>query len=1722
MKPGSTFTDFLTSCCLLFLTTTAYSSDTLMDQFVADENWQLVGDVEAIEEEIITLSPGTNILINSEGADALETREIYRDIAVRMEFMLSTEANTGLLFMGRYELQLVDWDPEDDALSYYDMGALYQRWDDAVETNRGFEGAPPKIYAGKPDGEWQTVEAVFRAPRFSDDGTKLSHARFIDVHINGQLVQKDLVAKGPSRSAQYDGEAATAPLLLERPGGDIAIRTFSVDILNLDDYPTPALSAAESAPLDSDGHAMIDQVAAGTAAFLNHGCFECHTTTTDDRQNKSGPSLFGLLQTTPVGHMVLSAEKTRLIEVKADRDYIESSVRQPADQLALRKGDEAEPYLPVMPAFPSEILSDNDMTAIAAYLETLNAKENRGPLKKWVTKPDPPYVLAEDQYAVWVKDRIRLQRVDVGEKHSGRAYHVGLPGDINYNFDPRILAVVDIWSGSFLTVRNEQRGRGGLPSEYGYNATVWPTKHNLFQPLYEDGSPVDFSFKEPAHVDEALGGTLIADRSDYVATVESYTARFEGVNTPMDGLPGFNYSVDGNEIVLRFEPFPDGRIEAHFKMTLISEQSFRIPNSLLSNIKVSDGTVTDGKWTMPAGQYEAVMFRAKVVDSPAHDFKDEGIPVETLDGQPLQWRESQAEADLPAGYSLADAVSPLDRFGREHLFEPMGIDFLNEDVAFISTRTAGIWKIVNGEWFLFAEGVYESLGLIAETENRVLIGEKPGLTLLIDNDGDHWAERRENISDQFRFAGNYHSYLHGPVKRGASYFYNLNLAHNLPGYYKAGGAFMGTIGGMRGWLIEVNDDGEFIPFANGFRSPAGLAVSPSNDIIYTENQGEYVSTSKIFKIEKGKFYGNPAGLIDLPGMNHLSPQVQWDAVKDTRKRPILLLPHDRAMNSPGSPVWDTTGGEFGPFTGQMLVGDQTQSNIFRVFTEQVNGIEQGVLLPFADSLSSGVMRLAFDPADHSLWIGQTGRGWAAKGGSLSALQRISWDGTEPDAIHRVKVTATGFEIIFTKPQQAADFGNIDLSSWYYQDSPGYGSAELGKRQELISAYRWSVDSKHVFIDLQDFELSTKDETDTSRVYRIDLSQTTFGKIHGKFHSQAYYTLHAIPGDDSLDDVETVVVTGSRVTDHLANIPNTTSVISLQELEAQNALSVSDALRRLPGVHVVQPSGQGGVARLFVRGGDSEFTMVLLDGVRVNDPNDSRGTAYDFSEINLNDIERIEIVRGPQSAVYGSGALAGVINLISKAPAKEFGASVFVEAGSDDYYRGALDVSGPVGNSGAFSLRAMSKDDGEPVEDTTFESNSLSGRLSFGDADEWNLSFFGNYTDSNGTSFPEDSGGADLAVIRMTDTRSAESLRLGIKGQASLGQNWDLNFLTSWFDKDSAYLSPGVAAGVRDAVPPNGAEANFNRVDVALHAVVDINDAFTTTFGLDYYVEDGVSDGFVEFFPGYVLPAGYTFNRNVTGAFGELHYVAENGLTLMASVRRDDSNNEPAETTSRVGSLYRSNDGDTQVRANWGQGFSLPGFFALASPLVGNPDLRPETSESYDIGVSHHFVDGLSGTLTLFHNEFTDLIDFDSDTFQMVNRDRLDTDGVEMQLEFAVSESLSVNAQATYLDMELLNDDSLLRQRPDWRGGLSLHWVPDSSWEIDASWLYSGESFDSSIPTGDQFLDSYNRLDATAIYHQSEALQLILSLTNLFDANYYEAIGFPAPGTRLRVGLRYQF
>jgi hypothetical protein len=395
-----------------------------------------------------------------------------------------------------------------------------------------------------------------------------------------------------------------------------------------------------------------------------------------------------------------------------------------------------------------------------------------------------------------------------------------------------------------------------------------------------------------------------------------------------------------------------------------------------------------------------------------------------------------------------------------------------------------------------------------------VVGQKAELTRISDTNGDGLADSFETMTDAFGYNGNYHAYMHGPVRDAkGDYFVTLNLddSGSLDYEFRAGGKYMGTGGGFRGWAIRVPAHGGMELWADGLRSPAGLATAPDGQLWYADNQGEYVATSKLFRLKRGAFYGHPAGLVDRPGMTPSSPEIAWDKVKAGREKPVILIPQSRLANSPGNPAWDTTNGKFGPFAGQIFIGDQTQSVLMRVVTEKVGTHEQGVIIPFATNLQSGVMRPLFLP-DGSLLLGQTGRGWQAKGGKVASLQRLVWDGkTMPVAIEKVSATAKGFSLGLTVPLPDNIEGPslrkaLGIKSWTYRDAPDYGSPELDEHAEETSAVEISADRKTVNVALAKLEQPTVHPDQTARVYQLSLAgKDIFGADTPGL--TAFYTLY---------------------------------------------------------------------------------------------------------------------------------------------------------------------------------------------------------------------------------------------------------------------------------------------------------------------------------------------------------------------------------------------------------------------------------------------------------------------------------------------------------------------------------------------------------------------------------------------------------------------------------------
>jgi hypothetical protein len=428
---------------------------------------------------------------------------------------------------------------------------------------------------------------------------------------------------------------------------------------------------------------------------------------------------------------------------------------------------------------------------------------------------------------------------------------------------------------------------------------------------------------------------------------------------------------------------------------------------------------------------------------------------------------------------------------------------------------------VNGEWHQFAEGLFDSLGVVAEDAKGLVVvaGQKAELTRISDTNGDGIADKYETLFDAHSYHANYHSYMHGPVRApDGSYYFTLNLVHDGgDSAYKGGGSVMGTWGGFNGWAVRVMPNGKFELFANGMRSPASLGVGPDGRVWYADNQGDFVATSKLFVLKKDAFYGHPAGLVDLPGMTPDSPEIKYDVVADRRERPVVMFPHNRVANSPGNPAW-VTQKKFGPFAGQMLIGDQTQSNLLRVVMQKVGDVEQGSVMPFFEGLESGVMRPVFLP-DGSLLLGQTGRGWQAKGGKVAALQHVTWDGrTVAPQILAMAATPAGFRVDLTQPlgngvSEAILRTALSMESWVYRDAPDYGSPELDLHGEDTTALVVSPDRKSISVTLASIEQKKVHPRQTGRIYHLKLASATLFDANAPAELNAYYTLHAFPVKD---------------------------------------------------------------------------------------------------------------------------------------------------------------------------------------------------------------------------------------------------------------------------------------------------------------------------------------------------------------------------------------------------------------------------------------------------------------------------------------------------------------------------------------------------------------------------------------------------------------------------------
>ncbi|MDX2265798.1 MAG: TonB-dependent receptor [Hyphomicrobiales bacterium] len=605
-------------------------------------------------------------------------------------------------------------------------------------------------------------------------------------------------------------------------------------------------------------------------------------------------------------------------------------------------------------------------------------------------------------------------------------------------------------------------------------------------------------------------------------------------------------------------------------------------------------------------------------------------------------------------------------------------------------------------------------------------------------------------------------------------------------------------------------------------------------------------------------------------------------------------------------------------------------------------------------------------------------------------------------------------------------------------------------------------------------------------------------------------------------LEGVVVTASRSAESAAKVGSSITVIGREEIERARASNVKELLETVPGLAVNEAGGAGGTASVFIRGADSDHTQVLIDGVRVNDPGQASGE-FDFSLLTLANVERIEVLRGPQSGLYGSDAIGGVINIITRkgegplqGVVEAYGGryGTHAERGAISGSHDGIAVSAAATNyrTSGFSRSKLGR------EDDGAEKQSANIRM---DAD---LTANAGITVALGRYHVD--ADVDTNVARGEDDTAKRLLTTG-----ALTGRWDLmegalrNKITlfanetvrTFFDDD---------ASSRAGLQPQTDVFEGQRFGVEAQSDITVRAVDRLTLGGRVERETGRQT--TETTTGNTV--AFSGEERTSAAFGLYEFNPFEALTLTAAARTEDFGSAGVEDTYRFTGAWRFMDG-AKLRASYGTAAKAPTLsqrFANSALTVGNPDLAVEKSTGFDAGVDQSLLSGkLTLSATYFQNEITDLIEFfDADGFGVGARGTFEniraaeTSGWEFAAGVVPASWLRLDASYTYLDAVDAETGAPLQRRPEHTASVRATFTPTEAFKLTASALYVGERFNNADRANP--LDDYVRVDLNAAYAFTPNAELFMFVENLGGADYEEIQNFNTADRSVFAGLRARF
>ncbi len=615
----------------------------------------------------------------------------------------------------------------------------------------------------------------------------------------------------------------------------------------------------------------------------------------------------------------------------------------------------------------------------------------------------------------------------------------------------------------------------------------------------------------------------------------------------------------------------------------------------------------------------------------------------------------------------------------------------------------------------------------------------------------------------------------------------------------------------------------------------------------------------------------------------------------------------------------------------------------------------------------------------------------------------------------------------------------------------------------------------------------------------------------------------------------IVVTATRIPTPVSEVGSSVTVITAEDMQRKQYKTVPEALRTVPGLDVVQAGGPGQQTSVFIRGASSSHTLVLVDGINIADASSPNG-AVDFSSLVLDNVERIEVVRGPQSTLYGANAIGGVINIITRTGEGKPRATLSMQAGNNSSVyqqlsllgsRDRLDysLSGTHLKTHASSVTPEDLRDGLPAEADRYRNNTLSTRLGYAASETLGFSVSGRYINDKQRIDPE----VGFGTIEDPDAqlKNREYFIRGEGNAALLDGQWDASLAVAYTDynrRNNNQRSDPFATLQHTRFQGDTLEFTVNN-DVYL------SEAHTLTLGAGSKKESMNNDGFSDFGGFLVSELSKASERTNYGYFQDQFSFAGQVFGT-AGLRLDDRDDFGSEVTYRFTGAYQHRPTNTRFSASVGTGFRAPSLFELfgftpnnfGSAYRGNPDLDPEKSFGWELGIEQTLLaDRLDVGATYFRNDINDLIEtvFDpgfNSTSENINKVHLR--GVETFVSARVHPRLSVRVDYTFTDVDVSDDsDRPLLRRPRKKAGADVDYSVTDKASLYLGMEYVGERKDIDRVTGAIIeAPDYTVFDSAVTYQMNPSFRLEARINNVLDAHYEPADGFEALGRNYMLGF----